>query len=57
MTNMSNNINPAPQKPAVKRKGGVMSVIALIMGIVSMIAKWGTSWIAEFCPRTDQKEA
>ena len=28
-----------------------------LMGIVRMIAKWGTSWIAEFCPRSDQKEA
>ena len=28
-----------------------------LMGIVSMIAKWGKSWIAEFCPHTDQKEA
>lgn len=44
MTNMSNNINPAPQKPTVKRKGGVMSVIALIMGIVSMIASGVTFW-------------
>ena len=28
-----------------------------LMGIVSMIAKWGTSWIAEFCPPSDKKEA
>ena len=28
-----------------------------LMDIVSMIAKWGTAWIAEFCPPAEKKEA